>query len=343
MATKKESFQKHVAKSIKRKNFTFIGDVVVNGDVEIDGSLIVAGDLMISGSCRARNIYCLGHLTVTGPLRFGAIRLPGVLECQSDAHGERLEVVADAGAVFGDLEVDETIQAALAYASERAAQSLFVREKYAFPAGGGKMVNVKGDLKADDVRIEGSLGVGEDFLFDVAAIHGSSTILGSVIGNRLVMTGSAYIEKKFSVRKRLRASSDVTCSWSCTGGELEVHGDLEVRHAIVAKGNLLCGGHVKSDNRIQVRGMLVAGKSIQSASSIYAGKGLSAGEEYGIYAGMCVPLPLHAEHGYIAAHSKPARIRSGLHVDDKMKKRFRKLSERQLVHWPSDDYKDGVY
>ena len=343
MATTTKPVLQHSAKSLKRKNFSFVGDVVINGDVDIDGNLLVAGDLMITGACRAKNIYCLGHVTILGPLRFGAIRLLGVLACQSDANGVSLAVVADASAVFADIELDANVQAALAYAGEREVQGLFVREKYAFPGGGGKMVDVKGDLTADHVKIEGSLGVGEDFLFDVAVIEGSSTVLGSAIGNSLVMTGSAYIERKLNVHKRLRASADVTCIWSCTGGELEVHGDLEVRHAIVANGDLLCGGHVKSDNRIQVRGMLVAGKSIQSASSIYAGKGLSGGDEYGIYAGMCVPISLQTEHGYIAAPSKPARIRSGLHVDDKMKQRFKKLSERQLVHWPSDDFNDGVY
>lgn len=339
MATNTARLQKHVAKGIRRKHFTFVGDVVVNGDVQIDGDLIVAGDLTVAGACRAKNIYCLGHVTVLGPLHFMSLRVLGVLDCHSDANGASLSVVTEAGTVFAGIESTATVQAALDYAHQRDAQSLFVREKNAFPGGGGEMVKVKGHLTADAVDISGSLGVGEDFLFDVASIQGSSTILGSVIGNSLVMTGSAYIERALRLLGKLRASADVTCGWSCSGGEVEVHGDLEVRHAIVATGDVLCGGHVKSDNRIQVRGMLVALKSIQSASSIYAGKGLKAGEEYGIHAGMSVPLPLHARHGYIAAPSKPARIRSGLHVTDK---KFKKLSDRQLVHWPSDDNKDGV-
>ena len=33
---------------------------------------------MITGSCRAKNIYCLGHVTILGPLRWEIKRSPAV-------------------------------------------------------------------------------------------------------------------------------------------------------------------------------------------------------------------------------------------------------------------------
>ena len=339
MATKTIPLQKHSAKSLKRKNFKFVGDVSIEGNVQIENDLVVAGDLFIGGDCQVKDLYCLGHVTIQGAVRFGSIRLLGVLECHADVNGENLAVVEEGSAVFADGAENASIQAALDHCYHRQSESQFVREKYAYPGGGGHMVRVKGNMSVDLVEIEGALEVGDDFTFDQATIRGSSAIHGSVVGNSLEMTGTSYIDKRLVVHRKLRASCDINCEWSCTVGDMEVQGNLEVRHAIVANGNLLCSGHVKSDNRIQVRGMLVALKSIQSASSIYAGKGLQAGEDYGIHAGMSVPLQLHPEHGYIAAPAKPARIRSGLHVTNK---KFKKLSDRQLVQWPADDFSDRV-
>lgn len=340
MSAKPPSPPPHHVKSLKRKNFHIVGDLIVDGDVQIAENLIVAGDLVIRGDCRVNNLYCLGHATINGNVHFGSIHILGVLECFGDATGENLLVATEPMAVFDGMALAAPVKAALAYFHERQADELFMREKYAYASGGGKMVNIAGDLKGDTLQIEGSLAVGGDLSFDGAVIHGSSLVVGCATGNSLEMSGTSYIEKRLTVHRKLYSSCDITCSWSCIGGDIEVKGDLDVRHAIVASGNLLCSGHIKSDNRIQVRGMVVALKSIQAASSIFAGKGIQAGEDYGIFAGMSVPDSLLSEHGYIAAPSKPKRIRSGRHIADK---RFKKLSLRQLVQWPADDGSDRVY
>lgn len=91
---------------------------------------------------------------------------------------------------------------------------------------------------------------------------------------------------------------------------------------------------------MQVDGMFVAAKSIQSAASIHAGNGVNCGDHYGIFAGLCVPDTLHTAHRYVAAPAEPARIRSGIHTTGM---RFKKLSDRQLVGWPADDNSDGTF
>lgn len=326
--------------SLKRKNFQFGGNVVVEGDVDIADTLVVAGDLHVKGSCRVKNLYCLGHVTIQGGLRFGAIRLLGVLTCESDASGDSLVATDDAKVVAGDLKRTPSLQCILDFHSRREVQSLFVRENNAYPGGDGSIVKIADDLTVNRTDIDGALDVGGDFVFKDAVVQGCISAGGSVIGNNLEMTGTATIARSVNVRKRLFSWCDLSCGWTCHGGDIEVHGDLEANHAITASGNLVSTGHVKSDNRIQVRGALIAGKSIQSASSVFAGQNITAGKDYGIYAGLAVPRSLHHAHGYIACPSKPRRIRTGEHVTDQA---FKKLKKSQRISWPASDGADGIY
>ena len=142
----------------------------------------------------------------------------------------------------------------------------------------------------------------------------------SVIGDNLEMSGTATLAHAVNVRKRLFSRCDLSCGWTCHGGDIEVHGNPNASHAITASCNLVSASHVKSDNRVQVRGALTAGGSTQSASSIFAGQNITAGKDYGIHAGIAAPSPLHHEHGYIACPSMPRRIRSGEHGTIKIKK-----------------------
>lgn len=321
------------AGGLKRKNLTFAGDVIINGDLSSTGQLIIGGNLTVSGSCRLNSLICLGNVTVGGDLRFGHLRMRGMLVCKGHLVGEDLFVTNDVLSIRTWELYPKRERDVLAFCQARSEDP---EMSYAFE--GGISVDVGGVFDVDEFDIFGGVKVvGDAFNVD-GQICGSFECLGDVSGEALWVYGEVYAMRKITLFGKLLAAK-LFCRQSCTAGTIEVDDDMEVGHAIVADGDVVVSGHIKSGNRIQTRGVLRAGKSIQSASSIFASKGVEAGRDYGIYAGLDVSHALGGAHGYIACRVKPRFIKTGAHIKGK---RFKELTERQLVSWPASDGSDGL-
>lgn len=73
---------------------------------------------------------------------------------------------------------------------------------------------------------------------------------------------------------------------------------------VIVRGNIKCGG-------IKAGGDIKAGLYIKAGESITAGGVIKSGDDYGIYAGLSVPIPAINGHAKIAAKEKPANIICG--------------------------------
>jgi cytoskeletal protein CcmA (bactofilin family) len=328
----------HEAISLKRKNFTFAGDVTITGDVVVKGTLFVGGNLTVTGNCTVGELICFGNVTVGGFMRFEKIHMCGLLSCASDLVGLTLcvELEADFHGIYEHKQYAATPQReAVEFASRRKeARDSF--EDHIFESGNS--VDVRGLLDIDDLEVHGDIVVEKDCILDDAWLIGSLEIHGELHAGELNVLGSLHAERSIMVGGNLQAT-DVYCRWSCEAFKIDVHNSLEVHHAIIAHSDISAGGHIKSGNRIITRGSLRAGRSIQVAASIFASTGIEAGRGYGIHAGMDVPRSLMAAHGYIATRVKPGLIKSGTFVKGK---RYRELTGHQRISWPAGDDSDGI-
>ena len=191
----------------------------------------------------------------------------------------------------------------------------------------GRSLSVLGGL-----RVGGALRVGEDLRVagavrceGSARLHGDARVGWSLtVAQRLQCTGSlrvggeldcaaaAHVSGHCRVAQDLRVVGDLGCDGGIkVGGHLQADAAVQAARGVWAMGNVDCKGHLQVGWGVRAGGHIHAGGAIRAGESLWAGETIAAGDAYGVYAGLDVPLPDWPHSAQVCAREQPARLLSG--------------------------------
>jgi predicted acyltransferase (DUF342 family) len=125
-------------------------------------------------------------------------------------------------------------------------------------------------------------------------------------GGALAVGGNATIGQD------IRATGDVRVGKSLrSGGSITGEGSIHAGNGIEGGASILCKGHLEAGWGIKARGAMVAEGAIKAGESLQAEDDIQAGDGYGIYAGLIVPLDRWETSAQVRARSRPAPLMSG--------------------------------
>jgi len=190
----------------------------------------------------------------------------------------------------------------------------------------GRSLNTIGGVRA------GTLHVGEDL-----RVGGALQCAGA-----LKVASDTRIDWSLRVGQAMRCGGHLRVGWEAeVGGDLRVGGRIHVGHGIVVAGQLACQGGVRTGDDMTVAGGLDvalgvetagsvrtqghlqcgmgmvaemdirAGGAIRVGESLQAGGLISAGPDYGVFAGLVSPMGAWESCGWVRAREKPERLLSG--------------------------------
>ena len=183
----------------------------------------------------------------------------------------------------------------------------------------GCALRVGEDLRvAGAVRCEGS-----------ARQHGDARVGWSLtVAQRLQCTGSlrvggeldcgaaAHVGGHCRVTQDLRVVGDLSCDGGIkVGGHLQTDAAVQAARGVWVTGDVDCKGHLQAGWGVRAGGHIHAGGAIRAGESLWAGETIAAGEAYGVYAGLVVPLPDWPHSAQVCAREQPARLLSGCWTD----------------------------
>ena len=191
----------------------------------------------------------------------------------------------------------------------------------------GRSLSVLGGL-----RVGGALRVGEDLrVAGAVRCEGSARLQGDArvgwsltVAQRLQCTGSLRVRGELDggaavqigghcrVAQDLRAAGDLGCDGGIkVGGHLHADAALQAARGLWVMGDVDCKGHLQVGWGVRAGGHIHAGGAIRAGESLWAGDSIAAGEAYGVYAGLDVPLPDWPHSAQVSAREQPARLLSG--------------------------------
>lgn len=153
-----------------------------------------------------------------------------------------------------------------------------------------------------DARVGWGLAVEGDFQCDAGVRVGWD------------MRGAARVQVSgdLSVGRELQARGDLHCTGRVrAGGDVQVQGAIDVGRGIEAHGSVGCVGHLQAGWGVRAGGDIRAQGAIRVGESLLAGESIAAGDEYGIFAGLVVPMQAWESSACVRASHKPQRLFSG--------------------------------
>lgn len=100
-----------------------------------------------------------------------------------------------------------------------------------------------------------------------------------------------------------------------TGGDVTVAGALEVGQGVETAGSVRTQGHLQCGTGVVATENIEAGGAIRVGESLRAGGVISAGPDYGVFAGLVTPMEAWDRCGWVRAREKPERLLSGWWVE----------------------------
>lgn len=191
----------------------------------------------------------------------------------------------------------------------------------------GRDLHIQGGLQVDgDLQIGGALRVDGPVQCRGKAHIGSDVRVGwgmlvdgelqcdagVRIGWEMVCAARVQVAGDLSVGRDLNARGALHCVGRVrAGGELLVAGAIDVGRGIEASGSVTCDGHLQVGWGVRAGGDIRAGGAIRVGESLQAGQLIEADDEYGIFAGLVVPLPAWESSACVRASQRPQRLFSG--------------------------------
>ena len=191
----------------------------------------------------------------------------------------------------------------------------------------GRSLSVTGGL-----RVNGALRVGEDLrVAGALRCDGSVRLLGDTrLGGSLVVQqrlhcagslrvggdlhggGAVHIGSACTVAQDVLIEGALECGGSAkVGGHLRGGASVQAAQGLQVGGDVDCHGHLQVGWGVRAGGHIHAGGAIRAGESLCAGTFIAAGEAYGIYAGLVVPLSDWPTSARVSASERPARLLSG--------------------------------
>ena len=191
----------------------------------------------------------------------------------------------------------------------------------------GRSLSVRGGL-----QVGGSLQVGDDLAVGAALrcdadirIGGDArTEWGVDAGKELVCDGhlrvgwgvrcgaGVRVKGDLTVAQDLSAQGKLHCDGRVrVGGDLVVVWAIGVERGIEVVGALDCTDHLEAGWGIRAGGAIRSHGAIRVGESLFAGSTIEAGSDYGVFAGLVVPVQAWQASACVTASERPQRLFSG--------------------------------
>jgi len=309
---KKRRPRTHVAKLLEGGSFSYIADVHITGNISLRRTLVVGGNLVVDGNLKAGKIYCLGEISVKGNVKAEsvfagvAIHAGGSISASFIRTGCSISQVASLFGIGSDPidYIDRLVHGGLI-------DDLEFEQRKRSP-GELPSVTAGKNLTCDQIHAHSDVEVGGEFDVRIAEIGHLDAEYINVNEN---MFSCGCIES----RTDIMALGDLFASGISCLGNLTSHGEIRAQSWIVARGYIVAAD-VSAEESIETRRWIAASGNIRSGGFIKAGEsivatnGITAGNDYGILAGLSTPRSKWSTSGYISAPNKPRNILTGKFV-----------------------------
>lgn len=179
----------------------------------------------------------------------------------------------------------------------------------------GQQLHVGGDVwSGGGVRCDGPLHTGGDLRADwsveaAQAIHcgGELRVGGDLTGGAsLHVQGQASIKHDVIMRQSITGQAGLR-----VGGLLHGGHSVQAGQGILVGQDIVCGMHLEAGWGIRAGGDISAHGAIRAGESLQAVGEIRAGQGYGVYAGLGVPIDAWGSSGHVVAARKPEVLLSG--------------------------------
>lgn len=321
------------AKSLKRKQFSYLGDAHIQGDLLIATQVIIGGDLLVDGDLEAEEVFCLGKLTVTGQIRVQSLYVGQALDCAADVDVEfMLKTGCSAEWMARMLELDQS-KAALAgqpYVDLLVHPAIAQRDAHQEQFGGYGDIQVLGYLGCDVLDCHGSVQL-DDILEagEVQYVGGHLSAIALAIDGDVNVKGEVFSETDITINGGLFSGTTI-CQGNLEVDSICSQGDISAWGTIRAQGQITSlNGEIHSGRWIATKGQIYAAKFIKAGEAVVGEKGIKCGDDYGILAGTTQKRSLWDTRAFISAATKPRLILSGNFVEAKKLKHIDALEKKR--------------
>ena len=321
------------AKSVKRKQFSYVGDAHIQGDLLIATQVIIGGDLLVDGDLEAEEVFCLGKLTVTGQIRVQSLYVGQALDCAADVDVEfMLKTGCSAEWMARMLELDQS-KAALAgqpYVDLLVHPAIAQRDAHHEQFGGYGDIQVLGYLGCDVLDCHGSVQL-DDILEagEVQYVGGHLSAIALAIDGDVNVKGEVFSETDITINGGLFSGTTI-CQGNLEVNSICSQGDISAWGTIRAQGQITSlNGEIHSGRWIATKGQIYAAKFIKAGEAVVGEKGIKCGDDYGILAGTTQKRSNWETRAFISAATKPRLILSGSFVEAKKLKHIDALEKKR--------------
>ena len=326
--TEQKNETKRIANDVKVKRRSKKSDLAIHTshliseqDIKLAGTLCVGGNLTVHGNLMADRVYCFGAMTVHGNIQARIVVCAVVIECGGEIRAASIRVGCEEDddsddecnwLVFAQDFIADAVDAPIKQLIDKKTLTELrrpVQDHWSFNYE--HAIRCKGDLVCEYIFVARGLDVGACFNPDDADIY------GTVSAGRMVCEGDLYVRDCLIVSDDaiITGELEVGLFISCPG-TLRADGDLLAFN--ICAGNLVVEGKltvvecIESTGKILSVGQMSAGMYIKAGDMIASKVSVSAGSDYGIFAGLRHPRSAWSERGYVCAPKKPANIISGI-------------------------------
>lgn len=332
MSTVKAVPAPFLAARLKRKNFSYTGDVHIQGDARLEGQLVVGGDLLVDGNLQAEEVFCLGKLTVTGDIVVQSLYVGHALDGGGDIEvAHMLKTGCRAEWMARLLEFDQRkITDGSSYIDKLVDPALLKLRGEMHDFGEFGSIQALGFVSCDaldahgSVMLDGVLEAGEvQFAGGTLAVHalqvdGDCNCRGEVFSATDIAVGGALI------------GATVACPGNLAAGSVEAESDLDIGGTLTARANVLCRhGEIRAGRWIAAGGSVQAGQYIKAGEAVIGEAGVAGGSAYGVLAGLALARTHWAELGFVSAPKRPRALLSGEFVAGKKCKAIAALEKKR--------------
>lgn len=306
---------------LKRKTFSYTGDVHIHGNVVIKERLIVGGNLIVDGDLKANEIYCVGRITVGGNVEGSEcyasilIHVDGNIKLSALVTGRDAEYIAawigleDSYDEDNDTWQVDNLVDPLIYDD--------LEEQRVDQHQSNGTVSAGGFLHCHYLEAHGCVDVGKYFVCDDAEIEGCLSAESIYLEGELIAYG--LVECRSGISCETLYASAIRCDGNLKGHTIDTYdGDIAALGYISTSSHITSvSGNIKAGKWIASAGKIESGAYIMAGEFVVADEGITTGADYGILAGLFLPRSQWTERGYISAPKKPRNILTGEFVAGK--------------------------
>lgn len=337
-----------VARSLRRQQFSCVGDAHIDGDLSVATVLVVGGDLLVDGDLEAEEIFCLGKLTVRGQIRAQSLYVGDALDAGGDIEVEFLLKTACSAEWMARMLESESgaeLESKSDQAANKKAPAAFL-DKLVHPLILQRQLTQ--NSHQNFARIGSIHGLGS-LQCDVLDCQGDVQLDYDLDANEVLYVGGhlsadvIHVQGDCHVKGELMSTGDITISGTGFAGEVVCQGNLMVG-SICSQADISAWGLIRADGEISslqgeiasgrwiaTKATIYAAKYIKAAEAIVAEKGLSCGEDYGILAATNVRRSRWKHEGFVAAPTMPAHLLSGAYSLTKKRRHLDALEKKREV------------